>query len=102
MPKLSGRIAEQPVVEGRPETFFQVHFSGFIDAANYAAFERILEDVFGKGGRFAVADFTELNYINSTGISALIRFFGLYKERGGLFCLANVPKAVGLSMHLLG
>jgi anti-anti-sigma factor len=102
MPKLHHRILEKPVADGRPETFFQVSFSGFVDAANYAAFEKVLEDAFRKGGRFAVADFQELNYINSTGISAIIRFFGLYKERGGVFCLAAVPKTVGLSMHLLG
>src|SRR5687767_6990656 len=102
MPKLQSRIQERTVADGRPETFFQVSFSGFIDAANYAAFERNLEDVNRKGGRFAVADFTALNYINSTGISALIRLFGQFKERGGVFCLASVPKPVGLSMHLLG
>ena len=102
MPKLSSRLQESRVAEGRPETFFHVSFSGFIDAANYAAFEKTLESVYAKGGRFVVADFSELHYINSTGISALIRFYGLYKDRGGAFCLANVPKQVGLSMHLLG
>src|SRR3989442_15278877 len=102
MPKLASRIQERPVVPGRAETFFQVALSGFVDAANYSAFERTLEEVFQNGGRFAVADFSALNYINSTGISAIIRVFGQYKERGGAFCLASVPKPVGLSMHLLG
>jgi anti-anti-sigma factor len=102
MPKLSSRLQEKRVTEGRPETYFQLTVAGFVDAANYASFEKSLEDVYGKGGRFAFADLSELHYINSTGISALIRFYGLYKERGGAFCLASVPKAVGLSMHLLG
>ncbi len=102
MPKLSSRIQEKKIAEGRSETFFHIRFSGFIDAANYAAYERTLEDVYRKGGRFVLVDFSELNYINSTGISAVIRFFGLYKERDGIFCLASVPKSVGLSMHLLG
>jgi anti-anti-sigma factor len=102
MPKLSSRIQEKRVAEGREETFFHVTFSGFVDAANYASFEKCLEDVYAKGGRFAAADFSDLHYINSTGISALIRFYGLYKDRGGVFCLASVPKPVGLSMHLLG
>src|SRR5437867_3992321 len=101
MPKLSARIQESPVAPSRPESFFQVAFSGFVDAANYAAFERTLEDVFTRGGRFAVADLSGLHYINSTGISAVIRFFGQYRERGGLFCVAAVPRTVGLSMHLL-
>ena len=102
MPKLICRIQESPVAEGRPETFFLLAFTGFIDAANYAAFEKHLDDVYRKGGRFAAADLSNLHYINSTGISALIRYFGLYTDRGGAFCLASVPKAVGLSMHLLG
>ena len=102
MPKLTSRVVEKPVGEGRPETYFQVAFAGFVDAANYAAFEKALEGVYAKGGRFAVADFTDLHYINSTGISAIIRYYGLYRERGGVFCLAAVPKTVGLSMHLLG
>src|SRR5262245_56327606 len=102
MPKLQSRIQERPIAEGRPETFHQISFTGFIDAANYAAFERILDDVYQRGGRFAVADFSALNYINSTGISALIRLFGQFRERAGVFCLASVTKPVGLSMHLLG
>ncbi|MGH9360372.1 MAG: ATP-binding protein, partial [Thermoanaerobaculia bacterium] len=79
-----------------------IALSGFIDAASYPAFEKTLEEVFARGGRFAVADFSGLSFINSTGISAVIRFFGQYGERGGLFCLAAVPRPVGLSMHLLG
>jgi len=102
MPKLSSRVKEKKIADGQSETFFHVRFSGFVDAANYSAYERALEEVYRKGGRFVVVDFSELNYINSTGISAVIRFFGLYRERLGAFCLACVPKSVGLSMHLLG
>lgn len=43
-----------------------------------------------------------MHYINSTGISALIRYYELYRDRGGVLCLAGVAKSVGLSMHLLG
>jgi anti-anti-sigma factor len=102
MPKLLSRIQDLPVADARAEAFSQVSFSGFIDAANYAAFEKSLDDLYNRGNRFAAADFSAVNYINSTGISALIRLYGQYKQRGGLFCLASVPKPVGLSMHLLG
>jgi serine/threonine-protein kinase RsbW len=80
----------------------ELTLDGFIDAANYLAFERSLDAAYQGGQRFLVLDFTDVHYINSTGISALIRFFDLYRQRGGTLCLANVAKPVGLSMHLLG
>ena len=75
---------------------------GFIDAANYMSFEKALERADGGSPRFLLIDFSLVNYINSTGISALIRFSETYKSRGGLLCLAAVSRSVGLSMHLLG
>ena len=75
---------------------------GFIDAANYMAFEKALERADAESPRFLLIDFSLVNYINSTGISALIRFSETYKSRGGLLCLAGVSRSVGLSMHLLG
>jgi serine/threonine-protein kinase RsbW len=75
---------------------------GFVDAANYLAFERSLEGAHQEGNRFLILDFSTVHYINSTGISALIRFYELFRARGGTLCLANVAKPVGLSMHLLG
>ncbi len=102
MPKLASRIHEQPVAQSKAESFYHMTLTGFIDAANYAVFEKALEDAHRRGGRFLVADFSGVHYINSTGISAVIRYYGLFKERGGVFCLSAVPRSVGLSMHLLG
>jgi anti-anti-sigma factor len=75
---------------------------GFIDSSNCPLFERALEEMSEKPGRFSILDLSETHYINSTGISAIIRQFGIYRQRDGLLVLAAVPKAVGLSMHLLG
>jgi len=102
MPKLASRLHEQTVGQSKSESFYHLTLTGFIDAANYAVFEKALEDAYRKGSRFLVADFSSVHYINSTGISAVIRYYGLFKDRGGVFCLASVPRSVGLSMHLLG
>jgi anti-anti-sigma factor len=80
----------------------ELKLEGFIDAANYRTFEKSLEKAYQEGHRFLILDFTAVHYINSTGISALIRYFESYKLREGAMCLANVAKSVGLSMHLLG
>jgi serine/threonine-protein kinase RsbW len=103
MPKLAIRTSTwQEESTGGPTTASQLTLDGFIDAANYLAFERSLEQAYQEGQRFLILDFTDVHYINSTGISALIRYFDLYRQRGGTLCLANVAKPVGLSMHLLG
>ena len=59
MPKLSSRVVEKVVAEGRPETFFQLNFSGFVDAAKADAWMKekgaaptaVLLDHDGKVGR---------------------------------------------------
>lgn len=101
MPKLSTRSSSWNVDPGGVSVV-EVALDGFIDAANYAAFERALELAYAGEHRFAILDFTQVHYINSTGISALIRFDELFRARGGLLAMAGVAKPVGLSMHLLG
>lgn len=102
MPKLrttTSPWSEAPAGQGK---VLELAVDGFIDAANYEKFEQSLEKVHAEGARSLIVDFSGVHYINSTGISALVRFFELFKERGGTLCLANVTKPVGLSMHLLG
>lgn len=101
MPKIRTRTT---LWQDAPEkgTVTELSIDGFIDAANYQAFERALEAAHKSGSRFLILDFTNVHYINSTGISALVRYFELFRERSGALCLANVARPVGLSMHLLG
>lgn len=76
--------------------------AGFIDSANFPLFEKALERAASHPARFSILDLSRVHYLNSTGISAIIRQFGIYRERKGLLVLAAVPRSVGLSMHLLG
>ena len=102
MPNLSFHT-EILKLQGSPEEHVvQISPKGFIDSSSYRFFERALESAFHRKTRFAALDLSEVHYINSTGISAIIRYFSLYRDRKGLLALVSVPKSVGLSMHLLG
>jgi anti-anti-sigma factor len=102
MPKLVIRTGPSQASADPAVSTSELTLEGFIDAANYLQFERSLEKAYAEGRRFLILDMSDVHYINSTGISALIRFHELYTKRGGTLCLANVAKPVGLSMHLLG
>lgn len=47
-----------------------------------------------NGYRFAVFDMTDLSYVDSSGIGALIQIFNWLKSRGGLLVLSNVQSGV--------
>lgn len=101
MPKLSLRTQKR-TLDGSEKLAAEIRLQGFIDPANFQAFERGLEAAAATEAVFLLLDFTGVHYINSTGISALIRYFEEFQARGGTLCLAGVSKSVGLSMHLLG
>lgn len=102
MPKLTFKTQVHRIAREPPQEVSELALKGFIDAANYMTFEKALERADSDSPQFLVIDFALVNYINSTGISVLIRFSETYKSRGGLLCLAGVSRSVGLSMHLLG
>ena len=102
MPKLTFKNRSLKLNGKDSESITLVQPRGFIDSSSYSAFEKSLEAAYRKGNRFQVMDLSKVNYINSTGISAIIRYYGLYNERKGLMVLISVPRTVGLSMHLLG
>jgi anti-anti-sigma factor len=79
-----------------------LHVKGFIDAPNYDAFTGALEKAVKAGDKFVVVDMASVAYINSTGISALIRWQGKLAEAGGALVLAHVPRTVAVSLDLLG
>lgn len=79
-----------------------VKMAGLIDAPNFAMFEANLEKLLRADKVRVVLDFRQIQYINSTGISSVIRFHTAMAERGGCLLLTQVSRNVGLTMHLLG
>ena len=100
MPKLKHLFKATPLEGGR--TVMVIYVSGHIDAASNASFEAILGDPLRNRIRNVVVDLSRVEYINSTGISALIRYYRDFRALGGELVLAQVPREVGLSMHYLG
>ena len=102
MSKLSVVTEDRTTSEtvGKPYTL--VRLEGFIDAPNYVHFETTLEKLVRANKLNVVLDFGRVEYINSTGISAVIRFHATLTEKDGCLILVQVSRNVGLTMHLLG
>ena len=94
---------EQRATSGdEPISYTLVQLEGFIDAPNYPRFEQALERLTSSGRHHLVLDCREVEYINSTGISGIIRFHNQCVRSGGELLLARVARNVGITMHLLG
>lgn len=94
---------EQRATTGEePLSYTLVQLEGFIDAPNYPRFEQALERLIDSGRHHLVLDCRAVEYINSTGISGIIRFHNQCQRAGGALLLARVARNVGITMHLLG
>ncbi|MGE4618649.1 MAG: STAS domain-containing protein [Planctomycetota bacterium] len=94
---------EQRATTGaEPLSYTLVQIEGFIDAPNYPRFEEALERLTKSGRHHLVLDCRAVEYINSTGISGIIRFHNQCNRAGGALLLARVARNVGITMHLLG
>ncbi|MFN0060325.1 MAG: ATP-binding protein [Planctomycetota bacterium] len=102
MSKLTITTEQRKVSGPSANQYSLVRLAGFVDAPNYMQFETSLEKLVRLGKPYMVLDFHDVEYINSTGISAVIRFHGQLAERGGALILVQVSRNVGLTMHLLG
>ncbi|NRA76142.1 MAG: ATP-binding protein [Planctomycetes bacterium] len=94
---------EQRVTSGAESiSYTLVQLEGFIDAPNYPRFEQALERLTDSGRHHLVLDCRNVEYINSTGISGIIRFHNQCARSDGALVLARVARNVGITMHLLG
>jgi anti-anti-sigma factor len=60
---------------------------GEVTFSNVGEFERKLERAFGDGARNLVIDLTEVTFIDSSGLSALLTASTRARERGGAVAL---------------
>ncbi|MGE3164057.1 MAG: ATP-binding protein [Planctomycetota bacterium] len=93
---------EKRATPGKSRGYVLVRMEGLIDAPNFLQFEANLEKLLRANEVRVVLDFRKIQYINSTGISSIIRFHNAMTERGGALLLIQVSRNVGLTMHLLG
>ncbi len=100
MPKLEILPENLPIDDS--VTCVVLHIKGFVDAPNYEQFVTTLEKTVAKEQKFLIVEFSGVSYINSTGISALIKTQGMLSKRGGALVMAHVPRTVAVSLNLLG
>lgn len=100
MPRLDIQTRKYP--SGNSAKILVVELEGFIDAATVASFDGYLSRRSQGKSPAIVLDFGKVEYINSTGIGTVVKHHEEAKERGGELVVANVPRDVGLTMHLLG
>jgi anti-sigma B factor antagonist len=70
-----------------PEPATVVPIGGEVTFSNVAEFDRKLERAFAEGARNLVIDLTEVTFIDSSGLSALLTASTRARERGGAVAL---------------
>ncbi len=79
-----------------------VAFKGDLDATNV---EEVVESIFARMKSETaqlVADFSELRYVNSTGLGILLHFSKSAKEKDGFFKICNVNENVFEIIDIIG
>ena len=79
-----------------------VEFSGEIDTTNSSLILENIQPLLEEGITKIIGDFSEVRYINSTGIYALLRCYAWTKSKGGYLKLIGVRSEVLEVMETLG
>ncbi len=80
----------------------EVTFTGDLDATNV---EEVVEQIFdcmNMKTANIVADFTDLRYVNSTGLGILLHFSKSAKEKNGFFKICNINENVFEIIDIIG
>lgn len=79
-----------------------VKMSGFINAATVLDFESVLDSLLLEKRLDVVLDFSEITYVNSTGISALLTYHQSWRAKGDELVAIRVSRSIGAVMDQLG
>jgi len=79
-----------------------VRFSGDLDATNVQTVLEKVCNLFNEGKILIVADFTNLRYVNSTGLGILLHLNKSAKEKSGNFKIANINENVYEIIEIIG
>lgn len=98
-----GRHLDIRVVRPKLQSHLAVlKLSGFINASSVMDFEGALDNLLLEKRLDAVLDFSEVSYINSTGISALLTYAQSWKGKGDEMVLVRVQRPVQVVLEQLG
>lgn len=79
-----------------------IKFIGDLDATNVEATLDQVTRLIKEGCNHIVADFSNLRYVNSTGLGILLHFSKTARERNGSFKIANVNDNVFEIIEIIG
>lgn len=65
-----------------------IKISGELDASNSKELRKAFEDYFNSTNKF-VLDFSDLIFMDSTGLGTIIKIFKLAEQKHGSLCIAN-------------
>lgn len=75
---------------------------GSIDGATLIQFEEKLMGFLDQGVKFLIIVFSQVHYINSTGMGVLVKLADKFQEVGGEFNLVDVPDKMVALFNMLG
>ncbi|RME03927.1 MAG: STAS domain-containing protein [Planctomycetota bacterium] len=76
--------------------------SGAIDGNTIQSFQKALDDIQQKGVSKLILDFSQVKYVNSTGLGSLVKYADTFKQAGGGIALMKVPAKVKIVIEMLG
>jgi anti-sigma B factor antagonist len=83
------------VVSSRDGDTARVNVVGELDIAGGAAFDEVIADALDEGCREVVVDLAQTTFLDSSGMSALIRAARAVDERGGSMAVHSPPGSEG-------
>lgn len=90
------------IASGRPahNKIMEIPLSGQLDLYRCPELKSEVKLQIEQGYRFVIFELTELNYIDSSGIGALIQISNWMKKRNGLMVLTNTQGSVEKIFHM--
>lgn len=80
----------------------ELRFEGRIEASTIGIFQEVFERLHKAKKLHLAVDMSGVEYITSTGLGGLVKYFNLFRESGGLLALVSVPETVLHVTQLLG
>jgi len=65
-----------------------IKINGELDASNSKDLRKAFDEYFLRANKF-VLDFSDLQFMDSTGLGTIIRIFKFTEQRNGILCIAN-------------
>ena len=97
-----GSFRVDPVQQADRPHAWQLDVAGELDAATIGAFDATIDDVIGEGARLVVLDLTHVEFLDSTGLRAIVRASKLLADRDGRLTVAGLSGAAERVLELTG